>query len=53
MERYGSDKPHTGFGLEWKRITLAPGNDEKVRVMNPIEVDAGAGAGDDEPQPAR
>ncbi|MGH9400532.1 MAG: aspartate--tRNA ligase [Terriglobia bacterium] len=37
MERYGSDKPHAGFGLEWKRITLPPGGDEKVRVMNPLK----------------
>ncbi|MGH9431740.1 MAG: aspartate--tRNA ligase [Terriglobia bacterium] len=22
MERHGSDKPHTGFGLEWKRVQL-------------------------------
>jgi aspartyl-tRNA synthetase len=37
MEKYGSDKPHTGFGLEWKRISLAPGDAEKVRVAEPIK----------------
>jgi aspartyl-tRNA synthetase len=37
MEKYGSDKPHTGFGLEWKRISLAPGDAEKVRVAKPIK----------------
>ena len=37
MEKYGSDKPHTGFGLEWKRINLAPGDAEKVRVTQPIK----------------
>ena len=37
MEKYGSDKPHTGFGLEWKRINLAPGDNEKVRVAQPIK----------------
>lgn len=43
MERYGSDKPHTGFGLEWKRVALAPGDDEKVRVMNPVKAMRAAG----------
>jgi aspartyl-tRNA synthetase len=37
MEKYGSDKPHTGFGLEWKRITFAPGDAEKVRAAEPIK----------------
>ena len=37
MEKYGSDKPHTGFGLEWKRISFAPGDAEKVRATEPIK----------------
>jgi len=37
MEKYGSDKPHTGFGLEWKRVNFAPGNAEKVRVTEPVK----------------
>jgi len=37
MEKYGSDKPHTGFGLEWKRVNLATGDAEKVRVAQPIK----------------
>jgi aspartyl-tRNA synthetase len=37
MEKYGSDKPHTGFGFEWKRVSLAPGDAEKVRVAQPIK----------------
>jgi aspartyl-tRNA synthetase len=37
MEKYGSDKPHTGFGLEWQRVSLAPGDAEKVRVAEPIK----------------
>ncbi|HTS69055.1 MAG TPA: aspartate--tRNA ligase, partial [Terriglobia bacterium] len=37
MEKYGSDKPHTGFELEWKRLSLAPGDAEKVRVAQPIK----------------
>jgi aspartyl-tRNA synthetase len=32
MEKYGSDKPHLGTQLEWKRARLAPGDAEKVRV---------------------
>jgi len=37
MERYGSDKPHLGTSLEWKRVSLAPGDIEKVRVAQPIK----------------
>jgi aspartyl-tRNA synthetase len=37
MEKYGSDKPHTGFGLEWKRVSFAAGDAEKVRVAQPIK----------------
>jgi aspartyl-tRNA synthetase len=36
-EKYGSDKPHTGFGLEWKRVTLPPEHAERVRVAQPIK----------------
>jgi aspartyl-tRNA synthetase len=37
MEKYGSDKPHLGTSLEWKRISLAPGDAGKVRVAEPIK----------------
>ncbi|MGH9397871.1 MAG: aspartate--tRNA ligase [Terriglobia bacterium] len=37
MERYGSDKPHNGFDLEWKRVFLPPDAAEKVRVANPLK----------------
>jgi aspartyl-tRNA synthetase len=37
MEKYGSDKPHTGFGLEWRRLNLAGDAAEKVRVAQPIK----------------
>jgi aspartyl-tRNA synthetase len=37
MEKYGSDKPHTGFDLEWKYARLAPGDAERVRVAQPIK----------------
>ena len=37
MEKYGSDKPHTGFALEWKYVRFAPGDAEKVRVAQPIK----------------
>jgi aspartyl-tRNA synthetase len=37
MEKYGSDKPHLGTSLEWKRVNLAPGDAEKVRVGEPIK----------------
>ena len=37
MEKYGSDKPHLGTSLEWKRVNFAPGDAEKVRVAQPIK----------------
>ncbi|MDE3178362.1 MAG: aspartate--tRNA ligase, partial [Acidobacteriota bacterium] len=37
MERYGADKPHTGFGLEWKRISFPAGAAEKVGVLDPVK----------------
>src|SRR5208282_5590316 len=46
MERYGSDKPHTGFGLEWKRVSFASGDAEKVRVAQPIKAMRVPGWGD-------
>ena len=37
MEWYGSDKPHTGFGLEWKRVNLPAGAEEKMQVAQPLK----------------
>lgn len=37
VERYGSDKPHTGFGLEWRRVKLPPGAAEELRVSEPLK----------------
>jgi aspartyl-tRNA synthetase len=38
MERYGSDKPHTGFGLELKRLMLPEAARGKVKVLEPLKV---------------
>jgi aspartyl-tRNA synthetase len=38
MVRYGSDKPHTGFGLEWKRMTLPEAAEGKISVLEPLKV---------------
>jgi aspartyl-tRNA synthetase len=37
MERFGSDKPHLGIALEWKRIDLPDGAGEKLRVAHPLK----------------
>ncbi len=37
MEKYGSDKPHLGFGLEWKRVSLPPEAQFKIQVADPIK----------------
>jgi len=37
MERYGSDKPHVGFELEWRRVSLPGAASEKVHVTQPIK----------------
>jgi aspartyl-tRNA synthetase len=37
MERYGSDKPHTGFGLEWRRLGLPEPAKGKISVLEPLK----------------
>lgn len=37
MERYGSDKPHLGFDLAWKRVNLPAGAEEKLRLLQPLK----------------
>ena len=37
LERYGSDKPHLGFGLEWSRVALPPAVREKLHVDGPVK----------------
>jgi aspartyl-tRNA synthetase len=37
MERYGSDKPHLGVGLEWKRVTLAAEAAAVLHVAQPLK----------------
>lgn len=38
MERYGSDKPHTGFGLEWKRASLPEAARDKLQVAQTVKL---------------
>ena len=37
MERYGSDKPHAGFPLEWKRMRLPEAVAEKMKIESSIK----------------
>ena len=37
MEKYGSDKPHLGFNLEWKRMPLPESARGKIHVVEPIK----------------
>ncbi|MBI4164396.1 MAG: aspartate--tRNA ligase [Acidobacteria bacterium] len=37
MEKYGSDKPHLGFDLAWKRMRLPSGAEEKLHIMQPFK----------------
>ncbi len=38
LEKYGSDKPHLGFELAWKRMTLPAGAEDKLHIMQPFKV---------------
>jgi aspartyl-tRNA synthetase len=46
MERYGSDKPHLGTSLEWRRLHLESAASEKVRVAQPLKAMRVPGWGD-------
>jgi aspartyl-tRNA synthetase len=37
MEKYGSDKPHLGFDLAWKRVSLPVGAREQIHVAEPLK----------------
>jgi aspartyl-tRNA synthetase len=38
MECYGSDKPHLGFGLEWKRVNLGEAAREKLQSAQTVKL---------------
>ena len=37
MEKYGSDKPHLGFDLEWRHTDLPDGAKDKLNVAGPFK----------------
>ncbi len=37
MERYGSDKPHLGFDLAWKRVSLPESARAQIHVAEPLK----------------
>jgi aspartyl-tRNA synthetase len=37
MEKYGSDKPHLGFDLAWKRVSLPERAREQIHVAEPLK----------------
>lgn len=37
MERYGSDKPHTGFDLAWRRVRLDDAVADKLHLTQPLK----------------
>jgi aspartyl-tRNA synthetase len=38
MEQYGSDKPHLGFGLEWKKFDLPDAAREKLQAAQMVKL---------------
>ena len=38
MEKYGSDKPHLGFELAWKRVDLPQAARGKIHVAEPVKI---------------
>ena len=38
MEKYGSDKPHLGFDLAWKRASLPEDARGKIHVAEPVKI---------------
>ena len=37
MEKYGSDKPHLGYPLEWRTVSLPDAEQDKIRLQPPLK----------------